>query len=113
MRFLLSLVSTIALAWILGLWLPYWSLSLAAMAIGFLLQPGAWKALLAGVLAGALLWGGMAYAADVSNGHILATRVGAVLGTSASGMLLITTALGALLAGLGVLLGDRLRSAVS
>jgi len=113
MRFFLAFLLTLLLAWSLGLWLPYWSLSLAAMLIGFLVHPSAWKALFAGLLAGALLWGGLAYSADAANTHILATRVGALFGTSAAGMVGITAAFGALLAGLGALLGDRIRNAVS
>jgi hypothetical protein len=113
MRFFLAFILTMALAWLLGLWLPYWSLSLAAMLIGFLVQPGAWKALFAGLLAGVLLWGGLAYSADAANTQILATRVGALFGTSAAGMVGITAVLGALLAGLGTLLGDRIRDAVA
>jgi uncharacterized membrane protein YccC len=31
MRFFLAFILTMALAWLLGLWLPYWSLSLAAL----------------------------------------------------------------------------------
>jgi len=112
MRFLSTLVSTFTLAWLLGLWLPFWSLSLAGVIAGFMLRPGGWKALLAGVLAGALLWGGLAFAADSANGHILATRIGALFGMGAGGMVALTAALGALLAGLGTLLGDRVREAV-
>jgi hypothetical protein len=92
-----------------GLWLPYWSLSLVAVLCGILLKPGAWRALAAGIVAGAVLWGGLAWQADAVNDHILATRVGGIFGTSATGMVIITAAVGALLAGLGALLGDRLR----
>lgn len=113
MKTIATLLFTLAVAWTLGLWLPYWSLSLAALLVGFLMRPGAWKALLAGLLAGALLWGGMAYVRDVANAHILATRIGTLFGMGAPGMVGITAALGAVLAGLGTLLGDRIRNAVS
>lgn len=113
MRFLLTAIVTAAFAWVLGRWLPYWSLSLAAMLVGFLVHPGGWRALLAGMLAGAVLWGGLAFTADAANAHILATRVGGLFGTDANGMVAIATVMGALLAGLGTLLGDRIRNAVS
>jgi len=113
MRFLLAIVLTTLLAWSLGLWLPYWSLSLAAMLVGFLVRPGGWKAFVAGLLAGLLLWGVLAWRIDAANTHILATRIGTLFGTSATGMVVITAVLGGLLAGLGVLLGDRIRHAVS
>lgn len=99
----------IAGAWLLGLWLPYWSLSLVAMLCGLVIRPGSWRAFLAGVLAGALLWGGLAWSADAANAHVLSTRMGGLFGTTAGGMVAITAAVGALLAGLGAWLGDRIR----
>ncbi len=113
MRFVAALILTSMLAWALGLFLPFWSLSLSAMVIGFLVHPGGWKALLAGLLAGALLWGGLAWRIDVSNAHILSGRLEELFGVGVIGMAWITAALGALLAGLGLLLGDRIRHAVS
>ncbi len=113
MRFLLTILITAAFGWAMGLWLPFWSLSLAAMLVGFLLRPGGWKAFLAGFLAGALLWGGLAYSADVANDQLLSTRVARIFGTEAGTMLAVTTLLGGLLAGLAALLGDRVRNAVS
>ena len=112
MRTIATTVSIMILAWILGLWSPYWSLSLVAAVMGFLLKPGAWKALLAGMLAGALLWGFIAWRIDVANASILSTRIGMLFGTGATGMVLITAALGAILAGLGALLGERIRNAM-
>ncbi|MCW5898703.1 MAG: hypothetical protein KIT10_05480 [Flavobacteriales bacterium] len=113
MRTPLTFVAIITLAWLLGLFLPFWSLSIAAAAVGFLVHPGGWRSLLAGLLAGALLWGGLAWHIDSANASILATRIGQFFGTGATGMVLITAALGALLAGLGALLGDRVRNAFS
>jgi hypothetical protein len=113
MKTSIAIVGTAVLAWALGLWLPFWSLSLAAMLVGFLVHPGGWKAFAAGALAGLLLWGGMAYFADTANAHILSDRVGALFNTSGTGMVVFTAILGALLAGLGTLLGDRIRNAVS
>lgn len=112
MRTLLTLLLIIALAWLLGLWLPFWSLSIAAALIGFLAEPGGWRALFAGAIAGALLWGGTAWYIDQANASILAMRVGGLFGTGATGMVLITATLGALLAGLAALLGDRVRNAL-
>jgi hypothetical protein len=107
MRMFITLIATLVLAGITGLWLPFWSLALAAMLVGFVVHPGAWSAFLAGVL----LWGGLAYGADVANTGILSARVGALFGTTGMGMVLITAAMGGLLAGLGAALGDRLHKA--
>jgi hypothetical protein len=76
-------------------------------------HPGGWKAFVAGLLAGVLLWGGLAYSTDVANAQILSTRVAGIFGTGPAAMVAITAVLGGLLAGLGTLLGDRVRNAVS
>lgn len=112
MKFLATLIATAALAWGLGLWLPYWSLSFAAVLIGFLIQPGELKALLAGLIAGGLLWGILAYTADLANGHVLSARIATIFGTTSVAMVGITALLGAMLAGLGTWLGDRIRQGV-
>jgi hypothetical protein len=98
-----TLIATLVLAGITGLWLPFWSLALSALLVGFVVHPGAWSAFLAGLLAGVLLWGGLAYGADAANTGILSARVGALF--------LITAAMGGLLAGQGAALGDRLHKA--
>lgn len=113
MRKVLTAASIVIAAWLAGLWLPYWSLSAVALLAGFLFRPGAGGAFLAGVVAGAVLWGSMAWSSDMANSHVLATRVGGLFGTGPFGMVMITTVVGAVLAGLGALLGDRMRRAVS
>lgn len=110
MRMFLSFLATLALAALLGLWLPFWSLALSAAIVGYAVHPGGWSSFLAGLLAGALLWGGLAVWADSANAGILSSRVGGLFNTSGMGMLGITAALGGVLAGLGAALGDRLRS---
>ena len=113
MRTLLTTVCIVGCAWLAGLWLPFWSLSIIALLAAFLFRPGVGWAFCAGAVAGALLWGVLAWSADAANGHVLATRVGRLFGTGPSGMVVITAALGALLAGLAALLGDRIRRAMS
>ena len=112
MRMLVTLIATLALAALLGLWLPFWSLALSAAIVGYAVHPGGWSSFLAGLLAGALLWGGLAFWADSANAGILSARVGALFNTSGMGMVGITAALGGVLAGLGAALGDRSRSMV-
>jgi hypothetical protein len=111
MRSALTVALTALLGYALGSFLPFWSLALAGIAVGGVVAPGGWRALGAGALAGVLLWGGLAYGADVANTGILSARVGALFGTTGMGMVLITAAMGGLLAGLGAALGDRLHKA--
>jgi hypothetical protein len=113
MRSLLTCVATVLMAWLVGLWLPYWSLTAMALLAGFFWHPGAGRSFLAGAVAGALLWGMLAWTADAANAHVLSTRMGRLFGMGPGGMVAITAALGALLSGLGALLGDRIRRAIS
>ena len=112
MRMLFTLFATLALAALLGLWLPFWSLALSAAIVGYAVHPGGWSSFLAGLLAGALLWGGLAFWADSANAGILSARVGALFNTSGMGMVGITAALGGVLAGLGAALGNSFHSTV-
>lgn len=111
MRPLTAILFLAALGWFLGLWLPFWSLSVAGAAVGFGIRPPAWRAFAIGCIAGALLWGGLALVTDASNGHVLGTRVGALFGMGTAGLVALTALLGALLAGMGAALGARLREA--
>jgi hypothetical protein len=113
MKLLITLIATLILGALLGRLLPFWSLSLAAFFVGAVLRPGGWRGFAAGALAGLLLWGGLALWADHANAGILSARIGALFGTSGTGLVLITAVLGALLAGLGCALGDRVRKAIT
>ena len=112
MKMTAAIVLTILLSWGAGLWLPYWSLSLVAIAVGFGVNPGGWRALVSGLLGGGLLWGALAWQQKAANAGILAERMGRLFGMDGNGLLLVTAGLGALLAGLALLVGDRARTAV-
>jgi hypothetical protein len=109
MRTLLVIVCLMLAGWLLGLWLPFWSLTLAAVLVGWAWPLAKGRSFLAGFIAGALLWGGLAGWADAANGHLLASRVGPLFGTGAWGMVGLTALLGGVLAGLGCLLGAMIR----
>ena len=109
MKFLITALLTALFGWLLGLWLPFWSLAIGAVLAGFLVRPGGWRAFVAGFIAGVVLWGGFAAWIDAANAHLLSARIGQLFGTGSMGMVLITALLGGLLAGLGCTLGHRLR----
>jgi hypothetical protein len=113
MKLFLTIVTTAALGLVLGAFLPFWSLALAALVMGFILAPGAWRALAGGFLAGALLWGGLAWWADAANAGVLSARVATLFKVGPTALIALTALLGALLAGLGCLLGERVRKALA
>lgn len=110
MRSLVFLLAIVLPAWVLGLWLPFWSLSVVALLAGFALHPGSARAFLLGALAGGLLWGLLAWRIDAANAQVLSSRIGQLFGTGATAMVALTALVGALLAGLSALLGDTLRT---
>lgn len=109
MRMLITIVTVAALGAVLGYILPFWSLALAAAIAGMLVRPGPWRALMGGLVGGAVLWGGLAAWADAANTGILSARIADLFGASVTVLKLITAAIGGVLGGLGCVLGDRLR----
>lgn len=111
MKFLVSILLTALLSFAFGLYLPWWSLAIAAFVVAALipLHPG--LSFASGFLALLLLWGIMAWMISTSNDHILAHRMSQViLKKDAPGMLAMTTALiGALVGGFAALSGRMFR----
>lgn len=112
MKFLVSVLLTALLAFALGLYLPWWSIAIAAFAVAVFihLKPG--YSFLSGLVALFLLWGIMAWAKSAANQHILADKMSVlVLKTENSMALVLVTALiGAVVGGLAALSGSLFRS---
>jgi hypothetical protein len=111
MKFIFSILLTALLAFALGLYLPWWSLALAAFLVAALitLKPG-W-AFLAGFLSVFLLWALMAWIMSSGNDHILAHRVSQVIikQDSPGTLVLVTGLVGGLVGGFAALSGRYLR----
>lgn len=111
MRFILSLLLTAALGYILGIFLDWWSVALAAFVIALLYPQPPGKAFISGFLAIFLLWGILATIMDTRNDHILATRMANLILKSPSPglMVVITAVLGGLVGALSALSASVLR----
>lgn len=111
MRFLLSLIFTALLAYLLGIFLDWWSVALAAFIVALIYPQSAGKAFFSGFLAIFLLWGGMAAVMDVRNDHIMSTRMSQLILQSSSPyiMVLITAVLGGIVGALSALSASLLR----
>lgn len=111
MRFTLTLILTAALAYLLGMFLDWWSIALAAFAVALLLPQAPGKAFFSGFLGIALLWGMMAGIMDLRNDHILATRMSKLILQSAApfAMVFITAVLGGIVGALSALSASVLR----
>lgn len=111
MRFFLSLVLTAALAYVLGMFLDWWSIALAAFAVALLLPQTPGKAFFSGFFGIALLWGMMAGIMDLRNEHILATRMSKLILQSSApfAMVMITAVLGGIVGALSALSASVIR----
>ncbi|RMG61197.1 MAG: hypothetical protein D6722_19965 [Bacteroidetes bacterium] len=129
MRFVLRILLIAALAYAAGLYLPWWSVAIAAFLVGLLLserrkrrvftrkQAPPPRSFLAGFLAMALLWGGLALYAHLQNEGVLTSRMLPILmpgQDNPSPALLIggVGLIGGLLGGMSALTGNLLGEAI-
>lgn len=112
MKLIASILLTALLAYIAGLYFPWWSLAIAAFLVALLVHQRAGKAFLSGFLGLFLLWGGLAWWIDLKNDSYLSHKVAELLPLGGNpGLLILVTALvGALVAGFGAMSGSYLRS---
>ncbi|HEX7845122.1 MAG TPA: hypothetical protein VF476_04920 [Chitinophagaceae bacterium] len=112
MKLLVAVVLTALLAFIAGLYLPWWSLAVAAFIVAALVHQHAGKAFLSGFLGVFILWGGLAWWIDMKNDGVLSTRIAELLklGPNSLLLILVTAFIGGLVAGFSAMTGSFLRS---
>ena len=111
MKFFISFILTILLSFAACLFLPWWSIAMAAFVVAALIPQKPGKAFLTGFIALFLLWGGLSYWLSNNNDHILAHKVSQLILKMDNPYLLIlaTALIGALVAGFAALAGSYLR----
>jgi membrane protein implicated in regulation of membrane protease activity len=111
MRFLIAIILTILLSFIAGLYLPWWSIAIAAFIAALVVYQKAGMAFLTGFLALLILWSALALSIDNANESILSARIGELLGIGNSPFLLviITGFVGGIVAGFAAMTGSYLR----
>jgi|SRR5580658_7281188 hypothetical protein len=104
-KFLINTLLIALLSFIGGLFFPYWVIAPIAFVVSLLIPLRPPLAFLSGFLALFLLWGGLALAANLANGGILATKIAWLLplGGSPYALILVTALVGALVGGGGAL----------
>ena len=112
MKFLIALILTALLAFVAGLYLPWWSIAIVALLVAVLLNQNAGKAFLAGFLGVFLLWGALAWWINMKNEGILASKIASALplGGSAIVLILVTGFIGGLVGGFAAMSGSYLRA---
>ncbi len=111
MKFFISLILTILLSFAACLFLPWWSIAIAAFVVAALIPQKPFKAFLTGFVALFSLWGGLSFWISNNNDHILVHKVSQlILKMDNPYVLILATALiGALVAGFAALAGSYLR----
>lgn len=115
MKFVVSFILTILLSFALCLFLPWWSIAIAAFAVAALIPQGPGRAFITAFTALLLLWGGLSFWMSNNNEHVLAHKISLlILKMDNTGLLFLVTALiGALVAGFAGLAGSYLRKSKS
>ena len=111
MKFFISLILTALLAFAFCLFLPWWSIAIAAFIVAALIPQKPGKAFYTAFIALLLLWGGLSFWMSNNNQHVLAHKISQLILKMDNPMLLIliTALIGALVAGFAALAGSYLR----
>lgn len=111
LKYVLSIVVTALLAFVSGLYLPWWGIALAAFLVSAAIPQRPAYAFLSGFLGLFLLWEILAWWIDNKNGGILAQKVSMIFGLGGSSVwiILITSVVGGLVGGCAALTGTYFR----
>jgi hypothetical protein len=102
MKFVLQILTTIALAFLLQSFFSWWTVALAAVGAGYYFKNGGFKSFIAGFIAISFLWFSLAFYIDVTSQSILTEKVNKILPLPA---LALTTVIGGLVGGFAAMSG--------
>jgi hypothetical protein len=112
-KFIVSVIVTGLLAFACGLYLPWWSIALAAFIVAFFIHQPPLRSFLTGFVGVMLLWLVLILAINSGNQGILAPKMSMVMGFGDAYILVILSIfIGGLVAGFGSLTGCILRKIV-
>jgi cell division protein FtsX len=111
MKFLLKIIFTSATAYLMQLYMPWWSVVVASFLISLILSSKGLSSFFSGFLGIGILWFFLAWRIDSATGSILTEKVANLFSLPNSILLILVTALiGGLAGGFGALAGSHLRS---
>jgi len=112
MKFLVATILTALLAFISGIYLPWWGFAISTLLVAVLVHQRPGRAFLAGLLGVFLLWAGLAWWIDMKNNSVLSSKIASVLplGGNAILLVLVTGLLGGLVGGFAAMTGHYLRA---
>jgi len=111
MKLLVAIILTALLSFVSGIYLPWWSIAIAAFISVLLVPLSGGKAFLAGFLGVFILWALLAWWIDIKNEHVLSRKVAEIfpLGGSSFAIILVTAFIGGLVGGFAGMSGSYLR----
>jgi hypothetical protein len=112
MKFWTATFLTGLLAFIGGIYLPWWSLALAAFIVAVLVHQKGGKAFLSGFAGVFLLWAGLAWWIDIKNQSVISQKIASILPLGGNSLLLILVSaiIGGLAGGFAAMSGSYLRA---
>lgn len=112
MKFITGIILTALLAFISGLFLPWWGIAITSLLVAVLVHQKAGKAFLSGMLGVFILWAGLAWWIYMKNNGVLSKKIATVLPLGGNSLLLIlvTGLIGGLVAGFAAMSGSYLRA---
>src|SRR6266487_2491341 len=112
MKLLVAIILTALLSFVFGLYLPWWSIAIAAFIATLLIPLRALRGFISGFIGVFILWAVLAWWIDVKNQHLLSKKVAEIFPLDGSSFLLIlvTAIIGALVGGFAAMSGSYLRS---
>ena len=111
MKFIACILLTGLLGFVCGLYLPWWTIAVAAFIVAVLIVQSPGWAFLSGAMGIFLLWGALSLIIDAANNSLLSSKVAFILPLNGSVFLLIliTASTGSLVGGFGALSGSLFR----
>ncbi len=111
MKFFISLVLTALLSFGFCLFLPWWSIAIAAFIVAVLIPQKPGRSFLTGFISLFLLWSGLSFWISNNNEHILAGKISMLILKMDNPyiLMLVTALIAALVAGFAALAGSYLR----
>ena len=111
LKYILSIVVTGLVAFVIGLYLPWWGIAIAAFLVSAAVPQKPAFSFLSGFLGVFLLWEVLAWWIDNKNNGILSQKIASVLPLGGSSVLLIviTSIIGGLVGGFAALAGTYMR----
>ena len=113
-KYILSIVVTALLAFVAGLYMPWWGIAVASFLVSAAIPQKPAFSFLSGFLGVFLLWEVLAWWIDNKNNGILSQKIASIIPLGGSSVLLIviTSIIGALVAGFAAVAGSYLRRLV-